>query len=249
VAGKRPNDTLTIWGESTQKQAMQTLHTAQPKSQPKGAIILLHEAFGLTPHIRRNASSFAAEGYLTLAPDLFSLILPADNRPAPWQTDGQFSWLPQNKQGLDTGRELIPTITPAQIATLLTQTLQGLTSQHPNIPTATLGYCWGGSVSYLAAKRVPGLACAVSYYGGKLNEFAAQPPKPQIPCQIHLAKLDRYIPYQETTEAFAHHHPEAEVYGYDADHGFNRDDGPTYDEAAAQTARQRTLQFLAKNLK
>ena len=42
---------------------------------------------------------------------------------------------------------------------------------------AVVGYCWGGTLAYLAACELP-VSCAVSYYGGQikdhLDEIAAR---------------------------------------------------------------------------
>jgi carboxymethylenebutenolidase len=43
-------------------------------------------------------------------------------------------------------------------------------------------------------------------------------------------------------------HPEARIFIYAADHGFNCDQRASYDAAAAKQARERTLEFLNLNL-
>ena len=233
---------------------MQTYYFAKAHGTPnngvKGGLILLHEAFGLTPHIRRTADQFAARGYSVVAPDMLELAVAQDERDqeekgSAWQSDGIYTWLSQKQIGLDTARPLIVSIKPEQIMALL----QACQAKLDGLPVATIGYCWGGSVSFVAAKQLPGLACAVAYYGGKIAELAAKPPAPQVPMLCHLAKLDRYIPYEGAIESLRTNTPEVEAYGYEADHGFNRDDGPVYDEAVAKLALERTLAFFAKNLK
>lgn len=231
---------------------MQTHYMAQARGTPRGGLVLLHEAFGLTPHIRGQVSMFANLGYTTFAPDMLAAQAPTpESRPTTddtaWETDGTFTWLRQNKAGLDTGRDLIIATKLEQLAPILTNAIATL--KKLNLPVATIGYCWGGSVSFMAAKQLPGLACAVCYYGGRIAEIAAQPPAPKVPVLAHLAKLDRYIPFAEAIAALHTHAPEVEAYAYDADHGFNREDGPTYDEQVAYLARTRTLAFFDKHLK
>lgn len=223
-------------------------YTVKARGTPKGGLVLLHEAFGLTPHIRKQADAFASLGYSVVAPDMLTPAAPVDERDdADWQSDGIHTWLPQTKAGLDTGRDLIISTKLEQVFPLLTSAVAALAGQ--GLPVATLGYCWGGSVSFVASKQLPGISCAVCYYGGKLAELAAQPPQPRVPVLAHLAKLDRYIPYEPAMHAVRTHTPEVEAYGYDADHGFNRDDGPVYDAAVAKLALDRTLAFLGKHLK
>ncbi len=43
-------------------------------------------------------------------------------------------------------------------------------------------------------------------------------------------------------------HPDAQIYIYAADHGFNCDQRGSYDAAAAKLARERTLQFLQRHV-
>ena len=47
-------------------------YRADPDGDPRGGIILIHEIWGLVPHITGIADRFAGEGYVVLAPDLLS---------------------------------------------------------------------------------------------------------------------------------------------------------------------------------
>ena len=51
-----------------------------------------------------------------------------------------------------------------------------------------VGYCWGGTVVWLAAARVPGLAAAVSYYGGGVPNFMDE--QPRCPVMFHFGEKD-----------------------------------------------------------
>ena len=46
-------------------------YVARPGDTPKAAIIVIQEIFGVNEGIRRKCDSWAAQGYLALAPDLF----------------------------------------------------------------------------------------------------------------------------------------------------------------------------------
>jgi carboxymethylenebutenolidase len=229
---------------------MQTFYMVKAHGTPKGGLILLHEAFGLTPHIRRQCDQFAALGYTVIAPDMLEPAAPqAEREDEAWQSDGIYTWLAQKQVGLDTARPLIVGTAPEQIFDILKSCINKL----GDLPVATIGYCWGGSVSFVAAKQLPGhlpnLACAVCYYGGKIAELAAKLPVPQVPTLCHLAKLDRYIPFEAAIKSLSDNTPDVEAYAYEADHGFNRDDGPVYDAPAAKLALERTLAFFDKYLK
>lgn len=208
-------------------------YLSKPQTPPKACVIVLHEAFGTTPHIRRVADGFAAEGYLAIAPTLLS-----------WATGKREGVvLPVNAEGLEEGRHLITATTPEQILA----TVQGCVdwAQGQGLTPLVVGYCWGGSCAYFAASHIPQLAACSSYYGGKLAEIVAQG-QTKCPAIVHLATLDRYIDLAATQEAFQQFDPATPVYVYEADHGFNRDDGKTYSAPASALARQRTLELFEK---
>lgn len=214
-------------------------HVALPdgemKTAPRGCVIVLHEAFGVTPHIKRVCEDFAAQGYAVIAPAMLSLAL--DNPLG--------AVLPQNKNGLDEARRLIEKTDRAELLQLVRACVEW--GQKQGLKIAVCGYCWGGSVAYLAASHDTDIAACVSYYGGQLQHLTAEA-QPKCPTLVHLAQLDRYIPIEEATGALKAHHPAAQVEVYEADHGFNRDDGVTYDPGAALVARRFTLDVFAKNL-
>jgi carboxymethylenebutenolidase len=71
--------------------------------------------------------------------------------------------------------------------------------------------------------------------------------RPQCPVLAHFGERDAMIPVAGV-RAFAATHPEAQVFTYDADHGFNCDHRASYDAAAAKLARERTLPFLRRHI-
>ena len=79
------------------------------------------------------------------------------------------------------------------------------------------------------------------YYGGGILDAAAE--KPRCPVMAHFGERDTGIPVAGVRELMATH-PEAQIYIYAADHGFNCDQRAAYDAAAARLARERTLSFL-----
>jgi len=107
-----------------------------------------------------------------------------------------------------------------------------------------LGFCWGGTVAWLAATRLQPDA-VVAYYGGQIAKHSDE--KPRCLVQLHFGKLDVHIPMSEI-EGIRQHHPEVPLFLYDAGHGFNCDQRESYEPVSAALARQRTLQFLQENL-
>jgi carboxymethylenebutenolidase len=110
---------------------------------------------------------------------------------------------------------------------------------------AIIGYCWGGTLAYLAACELP-VTCAVSYYGGQIaKEHLDKHPK--RPVLYHFGEKDPYIPPADLEKIRAAD-PGGEFHLYPADHGFNCEERGSYDAASAQLARRRTLDFLVRQM-
>jgi carboxymethylenebutenolidase len=109
----------------------------------------------------------------------------------------------------------------------------------------TTGYCWGGTVAWVAAAKLDGLACAVPYYGGGI--LANKDLKPRCPVLLHFGETDHAIPIADV-RAMQAARPELTFHIYPAGHGFNCDQRGSYDAACAKLARERTLEFLRKHL-
>jgi carboxymethylenebutenolidase len=108
-----------------------------------------------------------------------------------------------------------------------------------------VGYCWGGTVTWLASARLQGFAAAASYYGGGIGQFAAE--HPRCPAQCHFGEMDHAIPLTEVA-AVRDANPAVAVYMDLAGHGFNCDARASFDAAAAKRARERTLAFFRKHV-
>ena len=111
--------------------------------------------------------------------------------------------------------------------------------------TAVVGYCFGGSVAWLAATRLS-FDCAVSYYGGNVSDFAEEQPK--CPVIFHIGDQDNAIP-AEKIETIRKAQPDLPLHIYQgAGHGFNCDQRGSWNEAAATMARSRSLELLSQHI-
>ncbi len=202
-------------------------YLAAPPGRPRGAVVVIQEIFGVNRHIRAVTDGFAAEGYTAIAPALFDRIRRGIE-------------LGYDAAEVDEARGYVQQLKPEQ-------TLKDLAAAIAVVKhsgrVATVGYCWGGALSYRAACELP-IACAVVYYGKPQDSGK----KPKCPVMYHFGSADKSIPLTEV-ERLKAAHPEGIFYVYDgAGHGFNCDLRASYDPAAAALARQRTLEFLAKRL-
>ena len=98
-------------------------------------------------------------------------------------------------------------------------------------------------MSYVAASELP-IACAVVYYG-KASNFLDR--KPRCPVMYHFGTQDKSIPLTDVEKLKAAH-PQGTFYEYEAGHGFSCDQRESFQPEAAALARQRTLEFFARNL-
>ena len=104
------------------------------------------------------------------------------------------------------------------------------------------GYCWGGTISWLAATRLKPDAVS-GYYGGGIH--GARNEKPTVPTQLHFGDKDMHIPMTHVNE-LRELHPNIEIFDYPADHGFHCDERGSWDAAASKTAMERTMQLFSK---
>jgi carboxymethylenebutenolidase len=201
-------------------------YLAAPTGRPRGALVVLQEIFGVNSHIRGVTDSFAKEGYTAIAPSLFDRI----------RRGIQLGYSPPERdEGMGYVQQLKAEDTFKDLAAALAVV------KHSG-RVGTVGYCWGGTLSYLAACDLP-VACAVVYYGKVANHLDK---KPKRPVMYHFGTQDQSIPLSDVEKTKAAH-PEGTFYLYEgAGHGFNCDQRPSYNPEAAALARQRTLEFLAR---
>jgi carboxymethylenebutenolidase len=205
-------------------------YRADPAGKPKGAIVVVQEAFGVNAHIREMADKFAKDGYLAIAPALYDRV----------------------ERGVETGytgadREKgIKTMQASNFDNTLKDVQATINACSEAGKVGITGWCWGGSVSWLAACRLSGLACSIPCYGGRIPDFAKE--KPKCPVQFHWGETDASIPMEKVRMVEAEH-PDIESFVYaGAGHGFTCDHRDSYDKKSAELAYKRSMEFFAKHL-
>jgi carboxymethylenebutenolidase len=200
-------------------------HVTPPEAR-RGGLVLIHEIFGVTGHIRDLARDFAADGYEVLAPALF---------------DRQVRGLAAgyDAEGIALGRACSEAAPWDEVEADLRACVAALAT-----PVFVVGYCWGGTAAWLAAARIDGVAAASSYYGRRIPELIDTAPKRPLIC--HFGRTDPTIP-AETVDAIRDRYPDLPVHLYDAGHGFASDRRPDQVADAARLARLRTLQLFHRN--
>lgn len=204
-------------------------YRADPAGTPRGGLVVVQEIFGVNSHIRSVCDGFAADGYRAVAPAIFDRYEPGVD-------------LGYTPEDIARGRELRGRAgADAALADIAAARVVAAGAGNVGV----IGYCWGGLLAWLAAARLPGLACAISYYGGGMPDAIGDAPR--VPVLAHFGEQDAMIPLAGV-QALAAAHPTATVHLYPAGHGFNCDQRGSYDAAAAARARERTLEFLREKV-
>lgn len=216
-------------GEMTRMQmsdgAEIAVYHAEPSGQRRGGLVLIQEIFGVTDHIREMCDEYAADGYEVLAPALF---------------DREHPGFEAAYVGADyeRARELAREIHPFEQSLADAQTC--IDALKDVGPVFIVGYCYGGTVAWRLAQISPDLAAASSYYGAMVpTQFGGQ--APSCATIAHFGRFDFAIPMEGVEALIAKAHPTAQIFVYEANHGFNSDRRKDYHEESADLARERTL--------
>jgi len=193
------------------------------------AVVIVQEIFGVNSHIRSVVDRYAAAGYHAIAPATFDRA----ERGVELEYDAE---------GVERGKELAMGL---GMENAMLDVAAAVDHAAATGPVGVVGYCFGGSVAWLAAAQLP-VAAAVGYYGGAVLGALASTPK--VPTMLHFGELDAGIPL-DGVAAIQPAHPDVAVHVYEgADHGFNCDARSSFHEGAAELARDRTMSFLAEHL-
>lgn len=211
-------------------------------SLPRGGkgpgIVLLQEIFGVNQHIRNVADQYAADGYVVLAPDLF------------WRQGARIE-LGYDEAGWKRAVELM-NATPMDTAQAdVAATIKALRA-HEGVEgkIASLGYCFGGRLSYHTAAN--GLVdAAICYYGGGIQNSLDRAEEIKVPMLMHFGSADSHIPI-EAVKSIAERfddNDQVEIHVYPgAEHGFNCNHRESYQQRASAQAHGNTLLFLGEQL-
>jgi carboxymethylenebutenolidase len=204
-------------------------YRVRPVGKAKAGLVLVQEIFGVNAHIRGVADRFSAQGYDVIAPAFFDRV----------QKNVELGY---DAESIATGRTFPPKL---GFELPLVDVAAATAELSPSGKVGIVGFCWGGTIAYLAALREPRIAAAVGYYGGAIVKHADE--RPRVPTLLHFGEQDAGIPLSDV-EAIKANQPDVTVETYPAGHGFNCEARGSYDEASAALALGRTLSFLALHL-
>ncbi|CAM3363358.1 dienelactone hydrolase family protein [Aquirufa ecclesiirivi] len=210
-------------------------YLVQPKlSKGKlGAVLVIHENRGLTPHIKDVTRRIAKAGYIALGIDALS----------------PFGGTPANE---DEGRALFAKLDAVQNLENIKSGLDYLRGlKNSNKKTGVVGFCWGGGMVNSMAVMDSELTAAVAYYGRQAE--VADVPKIKAKLMLQYAGMDERInagiPAFE--EALKANKKDYQLFVYEgAQHAFNNDSSPArYNAEVAKLAWTRTMGLFEQTLK
>jgi carboxymethylenebutenolidase len=216
---------------------------------PHPGLIVIHEAFGLNEHIRDVARRFAAIGYVSLAPDLYTREqLPAEPEPE------------------EIMRAVQAQSDERAIADLRAAVEHLAEQPDANGKVGCVGFCSGGRQALMLACADVGLDAAINCWGGNIRaaspeeETTPQRPVPPIemaeslscPLMLAVGAEDRN-PSPEDTDVLAERliaaGKECELNVYErAGHAFFADYRPSYVEVPAHLLWEDMVEFLGYRL-
>ncbi|MCO6416922.1 dienelactone hydrolase family protein [Siccirubricoccus sp. KC 17139] len=215
-------------------------YLAMPKTKPAGAVVMIQEIFGVNATMRALSDWVAEMGFIAVSPDLFW------RQQAGVQLDpdaGQDQW--DKAFALMKGMDQDKAIEDIQATIAAARKLDGASGK-----VATMGFCLGGRLVFMAAARTDAEA-HVSYYGVGLEGLLGEAGKIKAPTILHIAEKDKFVPPEAQAKILdgLKGHPQVQAYVYPGvDHAFARMGGHSWDARAATIANGRTAELLAKVL-
>ncbi|SRR5579875_1446759 len=214
-------------------------YLATPKSGKGPGIVVIQEIFGVNAVMREITDGLAGQGFAALCPDLFWRFKPGiqitDKTEAEWKTAiGYFQ-----RFDVDKGVEDLK----ATLAVL---------RKHPACTgrAGAVGFCLGGKLAYLMATRSDA-DCSVGYYGVGIQDLLGEARNIKKPLLLHIAGKDEFVPppAQQAIKAGLKGHPHVTLYDYpECGHAFARPGGAHWNQAAADQAGKRSLEFFRRHL-
>jgi carboxymethylenebutenolidase len=195
--------------------------------QASGAVLILHEWWGLLPHNRLWADKLAEAGYLALVADLYDGRVTDDSEQAA-------QWMREIDQAA-ADRKLIAAIEFLSI---------------PSRQLAVYGCSFGGKQAMQASLLRPQLVAATALAYCRMETDPSKLSTLQGPVLAIYAQQERNWPQkqQDFETAMQAAGKLTEAAGYDAAHGFTNPTSPRYDAGADAAAWQVLLDFLARQL-
>lgn len=214
-------------------------YLAEPEGEPKAAVVVIQEIFGINEGIRRKCDHWASLGYLGIAPDLF------------WRIQPGVELDPDVPEQFQEALGLMQKLNQDKAIADIEATIRDARGRLPEGgKVGAVGYCLGGRLAFMTAARTD-VDATVGYYGVGLEGLMGEKHAIARPLLLHIAGADHFVTpdKQKLIHEGLDDHPKATLHDYPGeDHGFASELGARRSEAAARLADARTEAFFAAQL-
>jgi carboxymethylenebutenolidase len=211
---------------------------ARPDGAPRAGIVIIPEIFGVNAGIRQKADSWAARGYLAVAPDIF------------WRFAPGVELNPDIEAELNEAFGYFQQYDPAAGVYDIESAIRWIRGSEGVAKVGCAGYCLGGRLAYMAAARTD-IDASVGYYGVMIDQMLDEAHHIANPLMLHIAGADQFVSAQAQAAMHAglDDHPRVTLHDYPGmPHGFAAEMGDRRHDAEARLADSRTEAFLAEHL-
>ena len=213
-------------------------YLARPAGPPTAAIVVIQEIFGVNAGIRRKCDRLAEAGYLALAPDLF------------WRLERGVELDPDIEGKFNAALELMGRFDQDLGVRDIEATIRFARNSEGCGKVGAVGYCLGGRLAYMTAARTDADA-SVGYYAVGIDNLLREKHAIANPLMLHIPTADGFVPpeVQAQMHQGLHDHPKVTLHDYEGlDHGFATEMGKRRNDAGAELADRRTMEFFAEHL-
>ena len=197
---------------------------------PRGGLVVVQEIFGVDSHIQEDVGRMGRRRYVALAPALFDRV----------ERGVDIGYSPGDIQ---QGRELRGKISTDDSVRDVRAAVRELA--RAGLRVGVVGYCWGGTMAWLAATRIEGLSATVGYYGGGIAETAEE--SAPVPGDAPL-RGNRHGDPEGALREGAAHPPDAPRPRVSRRSRLQLRRRGSYHEPSARLARERTLAFFRQHV-
>jgi carboxymethylenebutenolidase len=212
-------------------QEISKAYVAKPKRRPRGAVLVVHEWWGLNDWVKHMADKLAEAGYLALAVDLYRGKSTSDPKEAAALMEAK------DEKWDDAVEEA---------------GLEWLKANAKRARIATIGWCMGGGESLKASLNDPkDVSATVMFYGHPVEDVEKLKTL-RGPLLGIWGNEDKSIPPSAVAafhKALKKARVKHEFHAYDAGHGFANPSSGAYQSAAAKDAWKKTKKFLARTIR
>lgn len=203
-------------------------YLARPTEMPRGGIVIGMEMYGVNDYLKSVCDKYAGAGYCAIAPALFD------------RTENDLV-LPYDVNGMRRGKKISHAVNYVEVLDDVATAAAYIASAGK---IAISGYCFGGTVTWLAACRCE-FDAAIVYYGSNMCDFSEE--HARCPIISHVGSLDTAVPPEDVV-MFKERRPEVSWFIYEGiRHGFDSHVRPErYDADASALAWERSQDFMAE---